>query len=66
MCHGKTEVFPDQDGSDPYSVRGKKTLKYVSQLSHLLSGVSLELNDGLDVFHHLPGAEAEGDLQDHR
>lgn len=20
VCHGKTEVFPDKDGSDPYSV----------------------------------------------
>lgn len=20
MCHGKTEVFPDKDGSDPYAV----------------------------------------------
>lgn len=20
MCHGKTDVFPDKDGSDPYAV----------------------------------------------
>lgn len=20
VCHGKTEVFPDKDGSDPYAV----------------------------------------------
>lgn len=20
VCHGKTEVFPDRDGSDPYAV----------------------------------------------
>lgn len=21
VCHGKTEIYPDKDGSDPYAVR---------------------------------------------
>lgn len=25
VCHGKTEVFPDKDGSDPYAVSIKRS-----------------------------------------
>lgn len=30
VCHGKTEIYPDKDGSDPYAVR-------ISHLSHFTS-----------------------------
>lgn len=41
VCHGKTEVFPDKDGADPYAVSALS--------STLLSCLSLKSSDSLGM-----------------
>lgn len=43
MCHGKTEVFPDKDGSDPYAVSSTDTETNLglNKHSHYLSTESV-------------------------
>lgn len=32
VCHGKTEIYPDKDGSDPYAVRLQTPSHYAALL----------------------------------